>query len=149
MPNTQYILRVYATDTPTPITIYGPQQPSSLTPLQGSSEITFTTSGTGGTRFVVTAFDCSQIASGQYKCAVQYNNPLSEQVLFSFVFSKIGRAITKTVIVSPGTGTAEVTFSCSESSGMHVVSWRAFRVSNLRVPIAWAILTDLKTITCG
>jgi len=145
-PGNSYILRVNISDLPVPLTIYGPQQPNMVEPMQGSSEIVFTATGE---KFQVTAFECTQIVAGQYKCAVQYTNPLTEQVLISFVFSKIGRAITKTALAPPGTGTAEVTFSCSESSGMHIVSWRAFRASNRRVPIAWSILTALKTITCS
>ena len=145
LPGNTYILHVNISDVSVPLTIYGPQQPNMVEPMQGSSGIVFTVAGAS---FKVTAFDCSQLAEGQYKCAVQYTNPLTEQVLFSFVFSKAGKAVVKTVTVSPGSGTAQVTLSCSESPGMNLVSWRAFRASNHKVPIAWSILTTLKSISC-
>jgi hypothetical protein len=101
-----------------------------------------------GKMFSVSNFNSKEI-DGKYKVMLDYNNNLGEDVIIVFTASKEGFAISNTTVASPGSGTSYVIFYCKYlGTGSFQVTWKAFKSSDKKNPIAWSKPEEMVSIEC-
>jgi hypothetical protein len=115
---------------------------------------TTTTTITGA--FTGSDFRCiSTTISGAagYKCYLDYSNNYGTAYLVFFLSKPSGEIVQYNdppITVLSGTGTKDISFTCSNRAGRYLVSWTAFTSSDMINPIpgAWPKPGERKEITC-
>jgi hypothetical protein len=101
-----------------------------------------------GKKFSASNFNSKEI-DGKYKITLDFTNNLGENVIIVFTVSKEGSAASKTFTATPGSGTASTIFECKDlGAGSFQVSWKAFKSSDKKNPIAWSKLEEMVSVEC-
>jgi hypothetical protein len=91
----------------------------------------------------------SKEMDGRNKLTLDIENYFTEDVIIVFTINKDGEAMSKTYTAKPGSGTAYVTFDCeSLKIGTYQATWKAFKYSDKKNPIAWSRLDELVNVKC-
>jgi hypothetical protein len=101
-----------------------------------------------GKKFSASNFRSKEI-DGKYKLMLDYSNNLGEDAIVVFTLSKEGLAVSNKTVASLGSGTVYAIFSCKDLGvGSFQATWKAFKSSDKKNPIAWSKLEELVSIEC-